>query len=454
MSSMMAIARFVVLGAILSSAAAAQPAGVPNRLARGSASRPTPRGTALRPSGQPDGSLVVLPQKPDFALWDAGTKIEPGCIGVLYEIERVDRLRLLLKAPAHGLRGWSLSSAVISLKLAEEFFTQSIKIQPDDPFGYLMRGIARLEKGNVDGALADMNEALERDPKYVPALVRRARLWRARQDADRALADLDRAIAIDGREPSAHVERAVFWFTRKEFTKANSDLDRATELGSREVIVHVLRGQILLENKDTKKAYESFVNALKADPTRHDAYLGLASVYLMRGQPKQAQAILDDAVRADPHNPEAYGNRATFYMARGDHEKTLFNLDEVIRLSPGSALAFNERAWLLATCPVEKFRDGRKAVESATRACELSGWKNPRYVCTLAAAYAESGDFENAAQGQERALRLFNPKSPETTKYRKLLDRYRAKKPPHAVGLLEELGIKNYQPPSAGQSSG
>jgi tetratricopeptide (TPR) repeat protein len=445
MSWMKATTGFVVLATVVSTTAAAQS----GRLAGRAAGRP-----ATRPAGPPVAPRVFLQQKPDFVLWDADKKIEPRVIGLAYQVERADRFQLLLKVPSHGLRGWTMSNAVISLDLAEPFFDQSIRMQPGDPFGYFMRAIARLEKGNADGALADLDEALKRDPNNVPALIRRAALSRARQQPDRAFADVDRAIAIDGREASAYVERAILWFARKDQTRAWADLDRAAELGSRDVIVPILRGQVLLERKEMTKAFDAFAEALKIDPSRHDAYLGLASVYLMRGQAKQAQAILDEAVRADPYNPEAYGNRATFYMARGDHEAVLFNLGEVIRFSPGSALAYNEQAWLLATCPVAKFRDGRKAVESATKACKLTGGKTPRYVATLAAAYAESGNFDRAAEGQERALALLGPNAPERSKYRNMLDRYRAKKPPHAISLLEELGLKSYQPPPAERSPG
>jgi tetratricopeptide (TPR) repeat protein len=422
MPSMPTTGRLVVLAAVLSTTAAGQPAA------------------------QPDWSMVVVQQKPEFVLWDADKRIEPGTVGLVYQVEQVNRLALLLTAPGHGLRGWSTAAAVISVKVAEEFFTQAIVIKPNDPFAYMMRGIVRSEKGNADGALADLNEALQKDPDYLPALVRRAAMLRARNLPDRAQEELDRAIAHDGRGPSAYVERAVLGFTRRDFARAWSDLDRAAELGSNDVIVPILRGQILLEKKDTKRAHDAFVSALKADPSRHDAYLGLASVYLMRGQAKKAEAILDDAVRGDPNNPEAYGNRATFHLARGDYEKALFNLDEVIRLSPGSARAHNERAWVLATCRVERFRDVASAVESARRACELTSWKTPRYLATLAAAYSESGDFAAAAHNQERALSLLAENAAEKIEYRRLLDRYRAKKPHHALGPLEEMGIKSYQP--------
>ena len=58
----------------------------------------------------------------------------------------------------------------------------------------------------------------------------------------------------------------------------------------------------------------------------------------------------------------------------------------------------------MATCPEAKYRDGGKAVESATRACELTKWKSSEFLNTLAAAYAESGDFDAAVTWQTRAI--------------------------------------------------
>ncbi|UCG58872.1 MAG: protein kinase, partial [Phycisphaerales bacterium] len=65
-----------------------------------------------------------------------------------------------------------------------------------------------------------------------------------------------------------------------------------------------------------------------------------------------------------------------------------------IEQDPNDGGAHNNLAWLYAANPQAEFRDGAKAVEHATKACELTNWKNPNWIDTLAGAYAEKGDFE------------------------------------------------------------
>jgi len=97
-------------------------------------------------------------------------------------------------------------------------------------------------------------------------------------------------------------------------------------------------------------------------------------------------------------------------------------------LDPKYADAYNSAAWLLATCPAAEHRDGKKAVVSATRACELSEWKEAYNLDTLAAAYAEVGNFDKAVEWQEKANKLYTD-ADEWKKGEDRLKLYKDKKP-------------------------
>jgi hypothetical protein len=89
-----------------------------------------------------------------------------------------------------------------------------------------------------------------------------------------------------------------------------------------------------------------------------------------------------------------------------DHGRILAAHDELVRSYPKNALAHEGRAWILATCPNGKYRDGRSAVTSATQACRLTNWREVSALSTLAAAYAEAGDFPSAVQWEQKAREL------------------------------------------------
>jgi hypothetical protein len=129
-----------------------------------------------------------------------------------------------------------------------------------------------------------------------------------------------------------------------------------------------------------------------------------------------------------------YGLGADF-QRRGKFAESLAHYTEAVRLDPGYAEAYNDRAMILAACPEAKYRDGRKAVESATRACELTGWNQPAYLDTLAAAHAEADDFDAAVKWQTRAIALLPDESMEDD-YRSRLILYQARKPYHEASAV------------------
>jgi tetratricopeptide (TPR) repeat protein len=114
---------------------------------------------------------------------------------------------------------------------------------------------------------------------------------------------------------------------------------------------------------------------------------------------------------------------------KGDRDQAIADYDEAIRLNPKDAQSHNRLAWLLATSPAPQSRNGKRAVELAQRACELTAWKRAAYLDTLAAAHAEAGNFVEAIRWQEKALGFaeFLKSSGEAARMR--LELYRQEKP-------------------------
>jgi serine/threonine protein kinase len=106
--------------------------------------------------------------------------------------------------------------------------------------------------------------------------------------------------------------------------------------------------------------------------------------------------------------------------------------EEAVKAGPKSRAAHSALAWFLATCWEDAIRDGKRAVEVATTLCELTEWKDPDDLDTLAAAYAEAGKFDDAVKWEKKVLEkpdVLGPAGLEQAKAR--LKLYEAHKPYH-----------------------
>jgi len=133
---------------------------------------------------------------------------------------------------------------------------------------------------------------------------------------------------------------------------------------------------------------------------------------------------------SDPPNKRyarSYRDRGVAHAKKGEYDKAIDDYNEAIRIDPKYTSAYNSLAWLLATCPDAKYRDGNRAVVNATRACELTDWSKATYVDTLAAAYAERGDFDKAAEWQREATELVD--DAEKADYTSRVELYKKGKP-------------------------
>ncbi len=135
------------------------------------------------------------------------------------------------------------------------------------------------------------------------------------------------------------------------------------------------------------------VQALFPEPTANDALL--RSYY--------------EQLLAEPDNGEFYFRAAREFHARGQHQQAAIAYRRAIELAaedqPWRLEALERLAWILATHPSQELRDGRQALLMAQMACQTGPRVPAENLSTLAAAYAECGQFADAIKMARRAER-------------------------------------------------
>jgi tetratricopeptide (TPR) repeat protein len=157
-----------------------------------------------------------------------------------------------------------------------------------------------------------------------------------------------------------------------------------------------------------------FTRSAEALPNNYVAMNSLGLAYWQQGRLDDAQKQFEAVVKmeSDSHlhveggMVPAHVNLGLLFAVRGRPDKALDQFDIAIGLLPRQPDAWRHKAWLLATNPDERFRNGDAAVQSAKNAVEYSAWKPPEIWDTLAVAEAENWDFEKAAVAEEKAIEV------------------------------------------------
>ena len=355
----------------------------------------------------------------------------------------------------------------------------AIETDPKNTEAYQARAALRLNKNDVEGAVKDLEVVLLEDPtnqivagaaiqklaemdriedaeKLITKMLEktpseamyrmRAILYTQMGQEDKALSDLNKAIALQPNDPLALIMRAENSIVRKDIVAAKADLKAALELAPklRDTDQWVsLQSQIAIAEQRLADAINSAKELIERNPEDVKRHMFLANLYALDKRPRKAIEVYTEWLNENPKDADVMRARGDMLLSVGDHTaavedyetvvQTLGNIEEVDATEEQkqqAAGAYNNLSWVLATSPVDSVRDGKRALEFGEKAARLSDFKAPHILSTLAAAYAETGDFEKAIQWSSKAVEIGAEEDHEQLKQlQEELDNYKLHKP-------------------------
>ena len=214
--------------------------------------------------------------------------------------------------------------------------------------------------------------------------------------------------------------------------EAISHFQEAIRLEPENALAHNNLGGALGKKGQLDEAIRQYEEAIRLKPDDALVHNNLGTTLYRKGRTDEAIRHYQEAIRLEPENAEAHHNLGLVLVQKGQWTEAIAHYQKALAIQPGAVPAQNDLAWLLATCPQAARRNGVRAVELAQAADRLSGGKNPEYLDTLGAAYAEAGQFPQAVEVAKRTLALaVAQKNPHWEEFRARLKLYQGGTPYH-----------------------
>ena len=254
----------------------------------------------------------------------------------------------------------------------ETLWRSTLAKNPECWMAHTNIGLVLFQKGQIDDAIAHYRSALQMQPDWWDAEFNLGTALLAKGQVDEAILHCEKAVAMRPTDPDAQVSL----------------------------------GNLLLQKGRVDEAIAHYQQAITVRPDDFLARYGLGHALLEKGELDSAIQVCRSALLLRPSDADCHTTLAIALDEKGNPAEAIEHYNKALELAPESIPTLTNLAWLLATSQDASLRNGTKAVELAGQADRLVGGTNTLVLRTLAAAYAENGEFANAIRTARSAMQL------------------------------------------------
>ncbi len=329
---------------------------------------------ALTQRGNHDGALAELRRAVPLAPQDPWVHFDLGnaLLATEHPNQAEDAFRKAVDvAPDFNDGHFNLANLLLGQERFAEargHLDQVLQLDPSNSRARYLQAVADLQEGRSASAVDRLRQLLRDEPDHIPARKTLASLLLQRQDPSGAQ-----------REYEALLRRA------------EEPRDRAE--------AHVQLATLVAVRNDVDGAMNHLRQAIETDPTVKEAPLNLANLLVQLKRTEEAVSYYRQAVELDPENGDLRDREATALILLGRYADARDRLEAGVQTVPDDPKVNHTLARLLATAPDESVRDGQRALLLAQRA--FAKESSIPHAETIAMAYAELGNYQQAAQWQQ-----------------------------------------------------
>ena len=350
------------------------------------------------------------------------------------------------KTAATVLAAIVLSSAVILTRTQVKYwqddmtlFAHTLKVTENNPLAEHNYGSALFEAGQLDEAIPHFNNAIRIIPTFVEARNNLGKIFLIQGKTNEAIACFNDVLRQNGGSAEAHYYLAMALGAQGKYNDAikhfaavpSSDpkypdarygMGLALMAANRPNEAIACFNDVLRQNGDSAEAHynlgialgkqkkydeaiEHLAKVLQLNPMYPEAHNKIGFALQLAGRPDEAIKYLNEGLKINK-GQETYANLGSAYIQAGKYDLAIANLTKAIELKPDNIEVLNKLAWLFGAVDNTSIHNAQKAVEFAQQGCELTGYKDPMLLDTLAVAYAAAGRFDEAKATAEKALSI------------------------------------------------